>query len=115
VKESPEELLTKVTLSKYQNETEEAEREEGHKSGNFGAKLELKEEVKINTSAEPVRFKMQRDESYKSNNMDISPNNIVRQDLTQLVGIIFEEEYDPNRIKKLCQQRESRRTFDFTA
>lgn len=110
VKEGPQ--LTKVTLSKYQQETEEAEREEEHKSGSFGAKPDLEQE---NTSAEPARFKMQREESHRSNNMDISPNNIVRHDLAKLVGCIFEEEYDPNRIKKLCQQRESRRTFDFTA
>ena len=71
--------------------------------------------MKFDSSVEPVRIKMLRDESYKSNNMDISPNNIVRYDLTQLVGTIFSEEYDPNRIKKLCQQQESRKTFDFTA
>lgn len=34
--------------------------------------------------------------------IDVSPNNIVKFDLVTLVGSIFEEEYDPRKIKKLC-------------
>lgn len=33
---------------------------------------------------------------------DVSPNNIMKFDLVTLVGSIFEEEYDPRKIKKLC-------------
>lgn len=46
---------------------------------------------------------------------DVSPQNIMRHDLTQLVNQIFEEEYDPIRVKKLSQAREARKDFSWAS
>lgn len=87
--QSFDEELTKVSMHYYQQE----------QVANFGGQEDLHIDLKLakGESAVPLKALLKREIS------DISPNNIVRVDLVQLVNSIFEEEYDPRKIKKLCQ------------
>ena len=89
------EEVTRVSLTKNSPGKEEV------KVASFGGDANIREPVRIDLQLSQQKS-FRKSSRKPSLNADFSPNNIMRVDLVTLVGSIFEEEYDPKKIKRLC-------------
>jgi hypothetical protein len=89
------EEFTRVSLSKKLPEKEEV------KVAIFGGGANIQEPVRIDLQLS-LKKSVLRSSQKPYINADFSPNSIMCVDLVTLVGSIFEEEYDPKKIKSLC-------------